>query len=93
MREIIIKPDDDSPNVTKYIERFGHLPAIEARKWMKHEELERIAGEALKRNKPIKEWEEREHIKLDSVLDEMYDTPVSDLVDEIVSNLPDESEN
>ena len=71
MRKIIIKPEDDSPNVTKYIERFGHLPAIEARKWMKHEDLERIAGEALKRNKPIKEWEEREHIKLDSVLDQI----------------------
>ena len=93
MREIVIKPDDDSPNVTKYIERFGHLPAIEATKWMKHEELERIAGEALKRDKPIKEGEERPNIKLGSVLDEMYDTPVSDLVDEIVSNLPDESES
>ena len=93
MKEIIIKPDENSPNVTAYHKRFGHLPAIEAMKWMKHEELEKIAGEALKRNTPIKEWEEREHIKLDSVLDEMYDTPVSDIVDEIVSNLPDESEN
>ena len=78
MREIILKPPDDSPNVTKYRKRFGHLPSIEAMKWMKHEELEKIAGEALSRNKPIKEWEERPHIKLGSVLDEMYDTPVSD---------------
>lgn len=80
---ITIKPPKDAPNVLEYKKRFGHLPSIEARKWMKHEELERVAGEALKANKPIKEWEERPNIKLDSVLDEMYDTPVSDIVSKI----------
>ena len=80
---IEIKPPKDAPNVLAYEKRFGHLPAIEAMKWMKPEELERVAGEALKANKPIKEWEERPNIKLGSVLDEMYDTPVSDIVGKI----------
>ena len=83
MRIITIKPPKDASNVLEYKKRFGHLPAIEAMKWMKPEELERVAGEALKENKPIKEWEERPNIKLGSVLDEMYDTPVSDIVGKI----------
>ena len=77
MRIITIKPPKDASNVLEYKKRFGHLPAIEAMKWMKPEELERVAGEALKADKPIKEWQERPNIKLGSVLDEMYDTPVS----------------
>lgn len=75
---IEIKPPTDAPNVLAYKKRFGHLPSIEARKWTKREELERVAGEALKANKPIKEWEERPNIKLDSVLDEAYHSPMSD---------------
>ena len=75
---IEIKSPKDAQNVLAYKKRFGHLPAIEAMKWMKPEELERVAGEALKAGKPIKEWEERPNIKLGSVLDEMYDTPESD---------------
>ena len=77
MRIITIKRPKDASNVLEYKKRFGHLPAIEAMKWMKPEELERVAGEALKVNKPIKEWEERPNIKVGSVLDEMYHTPVS----------------
>ncbi len=83
MPKIEIKPPTDSKNVTEYLDRFGHLPSMEALKWMTPKQLEKIAGEALKENKPIKEWEERPNIKLGSVLDEMYDTPVSDIVNKI----------
>ena len=75
---ITIKPSTDTPNVDAYEKRFGHSPAIEAMKWMKTEELERVAGEALKADKPIKAWEERPYIKLDSVLDDYYKYPNSD---------------
>ena len=67
-----IKPPTDSKNVTEYLDRFGHLPAMEALKWMTPQQLEKIAGEALKENKPIKEWEERANKKMGSVLDEAY---------------------
>ena len=50
---------------------------------MTPQQLEELAGEALRENKSIKEWEERPNIKLGSVLDEMYDTPVSDIVNKI----------
>jgi len=72
MREITIKPPTDAPMVMEYKKRFGHLPAIEAMKWMSPQQLEKAAEQALKENKPIKEWAERANKKMDSVLDEAY---------------------
>ena len=34
------------PNVQKYLEMFGHLPSIEAMKFLKPEELDKQAKEA-----------------------------------------------
>ena len=46
-------------NVQAYQAKFGHLPAPEAYKFLTMDELEAQAAQAIKDNKPVKDWETR----------------------------------
>ena len=61
-----------TPNVQKYLDRFGHLPSIEAAKFLTPEQVDDRAKRALDEGKPIPEWRDRPKLKTGTVLDLLY---------------------
>ena len=59
------------PNVQKCLEIFGHLPSIEAMKFMKPEELDKQAKEANEKGEPIQEWKDRPNRETGTILDDL----------------------
>lgn len=72
MKTIKLKPTKFPPNLQKYIDTFGHLPSKEAQKFKTLEELDKLAELALRRGKPIRNWENRKHVKTGTLLDAHY---------------------
>ena len=59
-------------NVQRYLECFGHLPSIEAFKFIAARELDRIAKEAVEKGTPIEEWKNRSQSRYGTQLDDLY---------------------
>ena len=60
------------PNVQKCLEIFGHLPSIEAMKFLKPEELDKQAKEANEKGDLIQEWKDRPNRETGTILDDLY---------------------
>ena len=61
-----------TPNVKKYLEMFGHLPSIEAAKFLQPQEIDEIAKEAIAKGEPVKDWEDRPNRVTGTILDALY---------------------
>lgn len=72
MAKLTFGPPKLTPNLKKYEEKFGHLPSPEALKFRSKEELEEMAEVALMRNKPVRDWQNRPNLNLESRLDDLY---------------------
>ena len=60
------------PNVQKYVDHFGHLPSMEAFKFLTPQQMDDIAAKALEEGQPIPEWRDRATMKTDTILDKLY---------------------
>ena len=61
-----------TPNVQKYLDEFGHLPSIEAFKFLDSEQMDKLAREAVEKKEPIPEWRDRPRLITDTTLDDFY---------------------
>lgn len=77
MKTIKLKPTKFPPNLQKYIDTFGHLPSREAQKFKTLDELDKLAELALRRGKPIRNWENRKYVKTGTLLDAYYSSSES----------------
>ena len=70
--KVTFEPKDPlPPNVQKYLEIFGHLPSIEAMKFLKPEELDKQAKEENEKGEPTQEWKDRPNRKTGTILDDL----------------------
>ena len=65
-------PSTQKTAVQAYAEKFGHLPAIEAYKFLSMEELEDQAARAIEKGEPIADWRDRSRSRTGSSLDGFY---------------------
>jgi hypothetical protein len=71
--QVTLKPKNPlPPNVQKYRDKFGHLPSIEAMRYLTSENLDSIAKKAVEDNQPIPEWRDRATTKTGTMMDELY---------------------
>ena len=71
--KVPFKPRNPLPhNVQKYRDKFGHLPSIEAFKFLTSEQLDEVARTALEEDEPVAEWRDRPKLKTGTVLDKLY---------------------
>lgn len=56
-------------NVQAYSDKFGHMPAPEAFKFLSSKEIEHQAAEAIAKNEPVSDWACRSKTKLGTSLD------------------------
>ena len=71
--QVTLKPRTPLPkHVLMYIEKFGHLPSIEAMKHLTPENLDSIAKKAVEDNQPIPEWRDRATTKAGTMMDDLY---------------------
>ena len=61
-----------TPNVKEYLDRFAHLPSIEASKFLTPQQIDDLAREALEKGEPIAEWRDRHLLKTGTILDKLY---------------------
>lgn len=61
-----------SPKVREYLDQFGHLPSIEAAKFLTPDQIDSLAKEALEKGEPIAEWRDRPNQKTGTLLDDLY---------------------
>ena len=59
-------------NVKKYLEMFGHLPSIEAAKFLQPQEIDKKAKDAIEKGEPVEEWEDRPNRVTGTILDFLY---------------------
>jgi hypothetical protein len=72
VKTIKLKTKQFPPNLQAYLEKFGHPPSKEAQKFKTLTELDKMAELALRRGKPIRNWENRPKIKTGTRLDDFY---------------------
>ena len=72
MQEIKLVPPKWGPKVSEYKAKFKHAPSAEDLKFKTAEELEMMAEVALRRNKPIEDWESRPQRQTGTVTDGWY---------------------
>jgi len=71
--KVKLKPKNPlPPNVQKYVDHFGHLPSMEAFKFLTPQKMDDIAAKALEEGQPIPEWRDRASIKTGTILDKLY---------------------
>ena len=71
--QVTLKPKNPlPPNVQKYRDKFGHLPSIEAMRYLTSENLEKKKKKAVEDNQPIPEWRDRATTKTGTMMDELY---------------------
>jgi hypothetical protein len=58
--------------VQAYAEKYGHLPAVEAYKFLSAEEIEEQAARAIQKGEPIADWRDRSRFRTGSSLDGWY---------------------
>ena len=59
-------------NVRRYRDKFGHLPSIEAAKFLTSEQVDELAKTALEKDEPIPEWRDRATTETGTLLDKLY---------------------
>jgi len=63
-------------NVRRYRDKFGHLPSIEAAKFLTPDEIDDLAKNALEEGEPIAEWRDRPKLKTGTTLDLLYENSI-----------------
>ena len=73
MKKFVLKPKNPLPGkVAQYLDRFGHLPSVEAFKFLSNEKLNALTEEALESGEPVEEWKNRKNVRYGTSEDDFY---------------------
>ncbi|NCF32528.1 MAG: hypothetical protein GWP50_03035 [Proteobacteria bacterium] len=72
MQKRTFSPSTQMPAVQAYAEKYGHLPSVEAFKFLSTDELEEQTARAIAEREPIADWRYRSRLRTGSSLDGWY---------------------